>query len=156
MAIFLTWDDSNGWYDHVLGPIVNASATPADALTGAGVCGAGTPLGGVEGRCGYGPRLPLLVISPYSKVNFVDHALTDQTSVLRFIEDNWSLGRLGGGSFDELAGSLANLFDFERTPHAGTLTVDPATGEVKAAAGFLPLDGAGTAGEARPARGGAE
>jgi phospholipase C len=124
----------------VLGPLVNASNTAADALTGAGSCGSGSPLGGVQGRCGYGPRLPLLAISPFSKVNFVDHSLTDQASLLRFIEDNWSLGRLGGGSFDEIAGSLGNLFDFGRDPHAGTLVVDPATGEVKAAAGFVALD----------------
>ena len=143
MAIFIAWDDSDGWYDHVLGPVVNPSSTPADALSGAGSCGAGNPLGGVQGRCGYGPRLPLLAISPFSKVNFVDHTLSDQTSILRFIEDNWGLGRLGGGSFDEIAGPLDNLFDFGRGPRAGTLAVDPASGEVKAAAGFVALDAAG-------------
>jgi phospholipase C len=143
MAIFIAYDDSDGWYDHVLGPVVNPSFTAADAVSGAGACGSGNPLGGVQGRCGYGPRLPLLVISPYSKVNFVDHSLTDQSSILRFVEDNWSLGRLGGGSFDEIAGSLDNLFDFSRRPRAGTLLVDPASGEVKAEAGFLALDAAG-------------
>jgi phospholipase C len=43
----------------------------------------------------------------------VDHTLTDQSSVLRFIEDNWGTSRIGGGSFDELAGSLLNMFDFD-------------------------------------------
>jgi phospholipase C len=119
------------------------SSTAADALSGAGICGAGTPLGGVQARCGYGPRLPLLVISPYSKINFVDHSLTDQTSILRFIEDNWSLGRLGGGSFDEIAGSVNNMFDFAGKARAGTLVVDPASGEVKAASGWRALDGTG-------------
>ena len=42
-----------------------------------------------QDRCGYGPRQPLLVLSPYSKTNYVDHTVTDQTSVIRFIEDNW-------------------------------------------------------------------
>jgi phospholipase C len=56
--------------------------------------------------------LPLLVISPWAKVNFVNHQTTDQTSVLRFIEDNWSLGRIGDQSFDEKAGSLQNMFDW--------------------------------------------
>ncbi len=143
MAIIVSWDDSDGWYDHVLAPLVNPSSTAADALSGAGICGAGTPLGGVQARCGYGPRLPLLVISPYSKINCVDHSLTDQTSILRFIEDNWSLGRLGGGSFDEIAGSLNNMFDFAGKPRAGTLVVDPASGEVKAASGWRAVDGAG-------------
>ena len=39
--------------------------------------------------------------------------MTDQSSVLRFIEDNWDTSRIGGGSFDELAGPLLNTFDFD-------------------------------------------
>ena len=74
-----------------------------------------------------GARLPLLVISPYSRVNFVDHALTDLTSILRFVEDNWSLGRLGDQSFDELAGPLDAMFDFEH-PAAKAIMLDPKTG----------------------------
>jgi phospholipase C len=136
-AIIILYDDSDGWYDHQMSPIVNSSAVlqastgNSDELNAPGVCGQGTPLGGIEGRCGYGPRQPLLVISPYAKANFVDHSLTDQSSVLRFIEDNWSTGRIGGGSFDELAGSLSNMFDFD-APHAfgeRRLLLDPATGE---------------------------
>jgi phospholipase C len=64
------------------------------------------------------------VISPYAKRNYVDHATIDTTSVLRFIEDNWQLGRIdsldnpggapaGQGSFDQLAGSIEGLFDFD-------------------------------------------
>jgi phospholipase C len=140
MAIIVAWDDSDGWYDHVLAPVVNPSATAADSLSGPGTCGAGNPLGGVQGRCGYGPRLPLLVISPYSKVNFVDHSVTDQSSVLRFIEDNWNLGRLGSGSFDEIAGALGNMLDFGHKPRAGTLVVDPSTGEVRSEVGFPAAD----------------
>ena len=62
--------------------------------------------GGYQDRCGYGPRLPLLAISPYSKVNYVDHHVTEQASILRFVEDNWSTGRIGDASFDARAGSL--------------------------------------------------
>src|SRR5262249_28108962 len=84
------YDDSDGWYDHQMGPIVNQSKTPDDALLGPGNCG--TPADGAfNGRCGYGPRQPFLVVSPWAKQNFVDHTLTDQSSVLRFIEDNWTL-----------------------------------------------------------------
>jgi len=79
-AIVIAYDDSDGWYDHVMGPIVNQSSTPSDNLTGAGACGEGKD-SPHQGRCGYGPRLPLLVISPYSKVNYVDHAITDQSSI---------------------------------------------------------------------------
>ena len=81
-----------------------------------------------QGRCGYGPRLPLLIISPYSRVNWVDHTITDQTSVIRFIEDNWRLGRIGDGSFDALAGSLNGMFDF-RHPEASRLFLNTETGE---------------------------
>ncbi|HEY6582659.1 MAG TPA: alkaline phosphatase family protein, partial [Rubrobacter sp.] len=80
-------------------------------------------------RCGYGPRLPLQVISPYVKQNFVDHSITDQTSVLRFIEDNWGLGRIGDQSFDAKAGSLKNLFDFSHGRNAHRLFLDPRTGK---------------------------
>jgi phospholipase C len=125
-AVVIAYDDSDGWYDHVASPILSRSTTPADALSDAGQCGIGD-LSGAQGRCGYGPRLPLLVISPYAKTNFVDHATTDQASILRFIEDNWRLGRIGGGSFDEIAGPLDNLFDFSRE-RAPRLWLEPATG----------------------------
>ena len=68
-------------------PIVSQSNDPThDALLGStGLCGH-APAGAYQDRCGYGPRLPLLGISPYAKVNFIDHQITDQTSILRFIE----------------------------------------------------------------------
>lgn len=89
IAVVIAYDDSDGCYDHQMSPIVNDSQTAVDALTGTGLCGTNAPLAGFQARCGYGPRLPLLVISPFAKVNFVDHAIIDQTSILRFIEDNW-------------------------------------------------------------------
>ena len=118
-AIVILYDDSDGWYDHQMSPIVNPSAVntgvvnDSDQLNGPGVCGHGAPLAGIEGRCGYGPRLPLVVISPFAKSNFVDHTLTDQSSIIRFVEDNWLNGeRIGGGSFDALANSITQMFDF--------------------------------------------
>ncbi len=92
----ITYDDSDGWYDHVMPPIMSKSSIPADAL----------------------------------KVNFVDHTTTDQSSVLRFIEDNWSLGRVGDRSFDAFAGSLMNMFDFTNDYlHAEKLPLDPSSGQ---------------------------
>jgi len=131
MAIFITYDDSDGWYDHVMPPIVNHSNDANDAVAGSSLhCGA-PQTGAYLDRCGYGTRLPLLVISPYAKQNYVDHALTDTTSVTRFIEDNWSLPRLGNQSFDALAGSLDGLFDFTDAPRAGReLILDPNAGTV--------------------------
>ncbi len=129
-AVIITYDDSGGWYDHVMPTIVSQSNDPAnDALIGnVGLCGHASK-GTYQDRCGYGPRLPLLIISPYSKVNFVDHTVTDQASILRFIEDNWGLGRIGTQSFDAKAGSLVNMFDFAITSHhANKLFLGPSTG----------------------------
>jgi phospholipase C len=128
-AVILAYDDSDGWYDHQMSPIVNSSQSSMDDLTGDGLCGARTPLAGYQNRCGYGPRQPLMVFSPYSKVNAVDHSITDQTSILRFVEDNWLSGqRIGDGSFDALAGSLGGLFNFSH-PDLKPLYLDPITGE---------------------------
>ena len=167
-AVIVNYDDSDGWYDHVLGPIVNHSAnstggdnsdtnandslvptlplssstTPATPsnITTSGVCGPApvdAPPG--AGRCGYGPRLPFMVISPWAKTNYIDHTVTDQTSSLSFIEMNWSLGfidsptllqgmPLGPFSFDQLAGSISGMFDFTGTPNLSLLILDPYTG----------------------------
>ena len=130
-AIIITYDDSDGWYDHQDSPRVNGSNDPTLDTP---MC-TSTPvrLGAAQDRCGYGPRLPLLVISPYTRSNYVSHDLTDQSSVTRFIEDNWSLGRIGHGSFDVLAGGLdgpGGLLDFHVRPHDTPVLLDPATGEV--------------------------
>jgi phospholipase C len=125
-AIIIAYDDSDGWYDHVMPPIVSPSSTADDALAGAGSCGNGTN-NAYQGRCGYGPRQPLLVISPYAKVNYVDHSVTDQSSILRFIEDNWNLGRIGDNSMDAVAGTLNGMFNFS-SPSAAALFLDPTTG----------------------------
>jgi phospholipase C len=135
-AVIINWDDSDGWYDHQLGQIINQSQTSQDELNGPGLCGRALPtLAGVtgphaQGRCGYGPRLPLLVVAPYARHNFVDHTMTDQSSIVRFIEDNWLGGRRIPGSFDAIAGPLNNMFDFNQGQDDRVI-LDPQTGEVK-------------------------
>lgn len=135
-AVIISYDDSDGWYDHVMPPIVSKSNTSADALTGSNAPGSptvgdcGTPgAGAYLGRCGYGPRLPLLIISLWARKNFVDHTLTDQASILRFIEDNWNLGRIGDQSVDAIAGSLMGSFDFSTPPGDRRIFLDPTTGK---------------------------
>ena len=137
-AVVIMYDDSDGWYDHQMSPIVNQSTGPADALTGPNACGTATnSLPGIDkgnahalGRCGYGPRLPLLVISPWSRESFVDHTVTDQSSIIRFIEDNWLGGqRIGRGSFDGIASSISQMFDFSKKRDDGRLVLDPNSGE---------------------------
>ncbi len=128
-AIIITYDDSDGWYDHVMPPIVNQSNDPAtDALEGNNA-GKNAPRGGAEDRLGYGPRLPMLVVSPYAKHNAVINTLSDQSSVLRFVEDNWNLGRIGNGSFDTDSGSLNDMFDFSSGYYNAPLFLDPSSGE---------------------------
>ena len=137
-AVVILYDDSDGWYDHQMGPIVNQSTGDADALTGAKACGtASNSLPGIAsnnphalGRCGYGPRQPFIVVSPWALENFVDHSATDQTSVTHFIEDNWLKGeRIGQGSFDAIANSITQMFSFKRIRTNGKLILDPSTGE---------------------------
>jgi phospholipase C len=134
-AIIVLYDDSDGWYDHAIAPVVIQSATADDALTGSGSCG--TPKAGAyPDRCGYGPRQPLVVISPWARQNFVDHGVTDQSSVLRFIEDNWNLGRIGNQSTDAIAGPLAPMFDFsQEEPGNRKVILDPSSGLVVSSGG---------------------
>jgi len=131
-AVVIAYDDSDGWYDHAYSGVTNPSTSFADALTGTGVCGTGTPLAGQQGRCGYGPRMPLLVISPWARSNSVDHTLSDQSSIIKFVEDNWSLPSISG-SFDRVAGSLDGMFDFAKNyghaPNKRIFLLDPKTGQ---------------------------
>jgi phospholipase C len=87
-AIFVTWDDYGGFYDHVPPPQVD--------------------------DFGFGIRVPMLVISPYAKDGKISSELGEFSSVLRFIEDNWGLTQLTRR--DEQATPLASAFDFTQTP----------------------------------------
>ncbi len=148
-AVFINYDDSDGWYDHAYSGVLNPSAAGADNLTNSvlkpntgtsGKCGSEppTPLAGEQGRCGLGPRLPMIVVSPWAKTNYVDHNLSDQSSIINFIEYNWHLPGISG-SFDQALASvdasegvrfdLAGMFDFKHPSSAPTFPLDPATGQ---------------------------
>jgi phospholipase C len=87
-AIFLTWDDYGGFYDHVPPPEVDAF--------------------------GYGPRVPGIVISPYAKPGYISHDIYDFTSVLKFIEVRYALPHLT--SRDYQANDMHDCFDFDQKP----------------------------------------
>ena len=136
-AVVVSYDDSDGWYDHAFAATTRTSFSASDALNGAGLCGAvgsteptgvkGLP---VAGRCGPGTRIPFMVISPYAKKNFVSHVLITQASIPQFIEDNWlSSERLGGGSFDATTGSISDMFNFNKA-NSTALILDPTFGTV--------------------------
>jgi phospholipase C len=149
-AVVVAYDDSDGWYDHVYSGVTNPSASVADNLTNSilkptantsGLCGTETPsfqpLAGEQGRCGFGPRQPFVVVSPCAKNGAVDHNLSDLASVPNFIEYNWHLPAIAGSFDQSLAGTdasehaafdLAGLFDFKCKTEA--VPLDPVTGQV--------------------------
>ncbi|MFI0896265.1 alkaline phosphatase family protein [Streptomyces sp. NPDC020983] len=117
-AVVVSYDDSDGWYDHAYAEPQNGSTDTKAGSNGKAIdspaCQAGPKAaGGYADRCGPGTRQPLLVISPYSKTNSVDHTRTEQTSITKFIEDNWKTGRIGDASFDARANTLDGAFDFK-------------------------------------------
>jgi phospholipase C len=134
-AVVVTYDDSDGWYDHVWsgsfngGQPQNSSQLSNDTLTAASQCGtSATHLGNEQGRCGYGPRLPMVVVSPCAKSNYVDHTVVNQASVTKFVEDNWSLPQIAN-SFDASSGSLNSMFDFAGGCTNPALYLDNVTGQ---------------------------
>jgi len=130
-AIVVTYDDSDGWYDHVAPKIVNGSNDPA---TDAAICtSAPVTIGTGNDRCGYSQRLPFLVISPYTKANTVSSKETNTASVVKFIEDNWLRGKTISGSFDATSGSITGydgLLDFHGQPNYRPVILNPTTGAV--------------------------
>ncbi|MGW5478307.1 phospholipase C [Streptomyces sp. NPDC004008] len=146
-AVVIAYDDSDGWYDHAYAKPSNGSKDTSTGSNGKATdspaCQAGpAAVGGYADRCGPGTRQPLLVVSPYSKVNKVDHTRTDQSSIVRFIEDNWHTGRVGDHSFDAAAGSLAGMFDF-RHPNNRQVLLN-ADGSVKSVGPIRPVKAVAT------------
>jgi phospholipase C len=88
-VIFITWDDYGGFYDHVPPPQMDAY--------------------------GYGPRVPLLVISPYAKPGYVTHQQADLTAMLRFVEERFNLPHLTAR--DHYTGDMSDAFDFNQSPN---------------------------------------
>jgi phospholipase C len=147
-VVLVNYDDSDGWYDHVYSGVSNPSSSPADNLTPtnltlptSGWCAADKPgataLAGEQGRCGFGPRLPMMVISPFAKKNFIDHNLSDQSSIINLVEYNWGLPGIPGSADQLLAKrdrkhgrpfDLAGMFSFRGTPN-GQLILNPSTGQ---------------------------
>ena len=85
-AFLLAYDDWGGWYDHV---------TPIQV-----------------DQFGYGPRVPVLLVSPYAKTGYVDHTVLDFTSILNFIEQNWNIAPLAAR--DTNANNFLSAFNFNQ------------------------------------------
>jgi len=131
-AIIVTYDDSDGFYDNAVPKIVQGSD---DSSIDAAVCedSAKKEVSSANGRCGFGQRLPMVVISPYTRDNYVSNNLTDTSSVVKFIEDNWLHGERIPGSYDSISGSLdarGGLLDFNTRPNDRKVILNPNTGAV--------------------------
>ena len=97
-AIFLTWDDYGGFYDHVAPPQYDAF--------------------------GLGPRVPALLISPYARGNHIDRRTYEFSSILKFIETRWNLPQLTAR--DSRASDMMGAFDFNQKPLAPYVIPVPA------------------------------
>jgi phospholipase C len=131
-AIIITYDDSDGWYDHAIPPVINGSddSTVGDTKVCSSVP---VTVGTAEDRCGFGDRLPFIVISPWTRENYVSNKLMDTASVVTFIEDNWLHGKRIPGSFDAVSANIfgsGGLLDFNVRPHFTPVILNPSTGAV--------------------------
>jgi phospholipase C len=130
-AVVITYDDSDGWYDHVAPTVVNGSN---DAAQDAAICSSvAVSIGSGNDRCGYSQRLPFVVISPWTRSNYVSSNMINTASVVKFIEDNWLHGETIPGSFDATSGSLdakGGVLDFKGKPNLKPVILNPTTGAV--------------------------
>ena len=112
-ALFVAFDETGGWWDHVAPPELSGAYAPWVAgspnLGGCQYPGDGSACG--EG--GLGPRMPVLVISPHARKHFVDHDQLETASLDQWVEWDYGLPALGvWGDRDVNAGSLRGAFDF--------------------------------------------
>ncbi|HXM54164.1 MAG TPA: alkaline phosphatase family protein, partial [Candidatus Dormibacteraeota bacterium] len=119
-ALFLTWDEHGGFFDHVAPP---PAVAPDDV---APMLGPGDTVAGFDR---YGVRVPAVVVSPFARPHFVSHDVFDHTSILRFVEARFGLPALTRR--DAAADPMSDLFDFRRPallqpPHLPPAVVDAA------------------------------
>ena len=93
-AIFITWDDWGGWYDHVTPPNIEQWTD------------------GTQFR--YGSRVPCLVLGPYAKAGYISKTMHSFVSIAKFCEDNFGLAPIN--QRDGSADDMADCFDFTQTP----------------------------------------
>jgi phospholipase C len=115
-ALFLTYDEHGGYYDHVAPP---AAPVPDDIPP---MLQPGDTPGAFDQ---YGPRVPAVVVSPYAKPHFVSHVVHDHTSILRFIEYRYGLPALTNR--DANADPMLEMFDFSSPQLADPPTLPAAT-----------------------------
>ena len=116
-ALFITWDEHGGYYDHL--PPPKACKPDAHAM----MYEQGDTTGGEFDRLGI--RVPLLVVSPYVKPGYVGHTTYDHTSILRFIQAKFKIPALTAR--DANADPLMDMFDFSAPKALSPAPLPPAT-----------------------------
>jgi len=116
-ALFITYDENDGFYDHLVPPHANnalipgESTVPTDHEFYAGSLG--------DGAYGMGPRVPMFVISPWSKGGWVNSETFDHTSIIRFMEQRFGVVEPNITPWRRaVAGDLTSAFDFSKTEPA--------------------------------------
>jgi phospholipase C len=117
VALFITWDENGGEYDHL-------PPAPACAPDGIPPQLTGTDVGVPGDFTRYGFRVPLIVVSPYAKKGYASHDVYDHTSIARFIETKFKIPALTAR--DANADPLMDLFDFKDPPALATPPAIPA------------------------------
>jgi len=112
-ALFITWDENGGFFDHVAPPVA-PPGTPGEYLTAPDITGAS---GGIQGPIGLGFRVPTLVVSPYSRGGLVSKDTFDHTSMLRFIETRWGVEVPNLSEWRRsVTGDMTSAFNFAAPP----------------------------------------
>ncbi|AQS66503.1 phosphocholine-specific phospholipase C [Streptomyces pactum] len=114
-ALFITYDENDGFFDHVVPPLPPKSAARGRSTVDVSLDvfeGSGTHR---EGLYGLGPRVPMLVVSPWSKGGFVCSETFDHTSLIRFMEHRFGVREPGISPWRRaICGDLTAAFDFSR------------------------------------------
>ena len=109
-ALFVTWDENGGFFDHVPPPTA-PEGTPKEYLTVEDIT---KDSGGIKGPIGLGPRVPMLIVSPFSKGGFLSSDAFDHTSVLRFLEKRFGVEVPNLSEWRrENTGDLTSAFNFK-------------------------------------------
>ncbi|MER7763554.1 phospholipase C, phosphocholine-specific [Streptomyces sp. NPDC097619] len=132
-ALFITYDENDGFFDHVVPPYAPASAAQGLSTTATALDVFPGKTGYVAGPYGLGPRVPMLVVSPWSTGGFTCSETFDHTSVIRFMESRFGVREPNISPWRRaVCGDLTSAFDFTRT--------DTAPAALPPTAGYYPPD----------------
>ncbi|MGW8766137.1 phosphocholine-specific phospholipase C [Streptomyces sp. NPDC055815] len=132
-ALFITYDENDGFFDHVVPPYAPGSASQGLSTAPTALDYFGGKTGYVAGPYGLGPRVPMIVVSPWSKGGYTCSETFDHTSVIRFMESRFGVREPNISPWRRaICGDLTSAFDFTRT--------DAQPAALPPTAGYYPPD----------------